>query len=1392
MILVFLFLSFQNPEIPSALEPWQDWVLHNQEEKLCPSTFNTSLRLTCSWPSRLEISASDGDGTFSQEWEIYAPTHVPLPGNSKTWPLSVSIAGKNIPVMDRGGSPSVFLPVGRHLIKGRWTWDTMPNTLVVPRKTGIVNLQLNGNAVAHPKRDQDGSLWLQTTSPGARSQSDQITLRVFRLVEDRIPTFLRTRIQLDVSGRGREINLGQPLPPGFMAYAITSDIPVRLDENGQLYAQVRAGSWKISLISRAGSVVSDLTLHDPGGEWPQTELWSYSPYRSLRSVTPGGMASVDPSQTEIPADWQNYPGFLANSGNTLKLEEKARGINVLTPEQLDVERALWLDFDGQGWTFRDHISGEVQRNQRLTMSAPYQPGRIHTEDGDQLITVVTNESGNPLPGTELRNKYVEMTAEGRIETPSRAMSAAGWTSTLDDLDITLHLPPGYFLFGALGPDSVSGDWMHTWRLWDFFLVLLISLGAGKLWGRSYGFLALATLVFMHRMDGMSHFLWIPPMALLALNRVLPSGKLAGFTKGAYRLMLIVLVLAAIPFAIKQTQALLFPGLSFQNNAFNSSNQSDYSFPMSMKKAAEAPTRVENMVELEEIVGQQGNFVDGPQKVGSGRSQYLNFIKEDAVDSKVQTGPGMPQWQGKHAYAYWADHSATLSWSGPVNSTENLRLWVFPPALQALVIVVRLVLLVALLMVVCNIKLSLPKSNKALKQSTQVLLLLLLPGILLLAPNTARAQDTPSPQLLEELRKRLLERTDCYPYCANIAAANLNVSGNLLRMTLEVHASENVAIPLPGHPSSVRQGNASPPLHLDKKGVLQVLVPKGVNTFTLAYNLSGLDTHGLTFPLKPKRASWQAPGWALDGIHQDGRMDSQIELRREKTAETRSNTPTETRGGLSSFAHVTRTLTLHHTWNLTTVVQNRNQTPLVTQIPLLPGEKVVTEDIRVEQDHVIVNLPGNTGAQISWNSTIEPTEIMTWSTASDASWTETWQLVASHRWNVNWQGTPTITYFDVDDTWLPSWKPRPGESLELKISRPAPLSGQTLTIDSARLLVKPGQRVTDCTLNLNLRTSIGGEYKMGFSSDIQPQGLTINDVEQTFRQENKIIVVSLSPGQHTLSLNWKEEGGIKSIYKTPLIDLGNPAVNLEIEVRLPRNRWLLWTIGPKVGPVIMFWAVLMVIIFIALALSRMQLSPLKAHEWILLGIGLMVMHIYAAIIPVMWFFAMALRKERKPKKMGNRYNLGQLFLVGLTFMMVIMIFIAINTGLLGMPNMYLANSGGVSALNWYHERSNAIYPRAFIYSLPSLIYHLIMLAWSLWAAAKMISWMKWGWSCFNAHGLWWSKKSKPAPKSPKVGTKTGQEENAEDGNMDDHDEIEDSMEDASEVLAEEAEDNPEKD
>ena len=205
--------------------------------------------------------------------------------------------------------------------------------------------------------------------------------------------------------------------------------------------------------------------------------------------------------------------------------------------------------------------------------------------------------------------------------------------------------------------------------------------------------------------------------------------------------------------------------------------------------------------------------------------------------------------------------------------------------------------------------------------------------------------------------------------------------------------------------------------------------------------------------------------------------------------------------------------------------------------------------------------------------------------------------------------------------------------------------------------------------------------------------------------------------------------------TPLVDLGQDSVNTDLSVGLGQDRWVLFVMGPSMGPAVLFWGVLVVMGLLSLGLGKIALTPLKSRHWFLLLLGLSQMPMASAGLVIAWLMLLGWRAHQ-PATQGRYFNALQISLGGLTVLALGVLFTAVAQGLLGSPDMQITgNRSSAFLLNWYQDRSLSILPTATVISVPIMVYRLLMLAWALWLAVSLLNWLKWGWACFSSNGLW---------------------------------------------------------
>jgi hypothetical protein len=1305
--------------IPPELERWKPWVLHGKEDRFCPTVYHSGDQYRCIWPSRLVLALDQKGGRFTQEWLVFKKGWVPLPGGPEHWPQAVTVDGKAMPVVGRMNAPSVQMAPGLHRLEGAFIWSEAPEMIHIPGESGVVRLTMHERPVDFPLLDKQGRLWLQKRKkPDTREE--KVEVRIYRLLSDTIPMGMENHLKVNISGQPREITLEGVLLKNSVPMRINSPIPARLGTDGRLMIQARPGRWEITVMSRLEGPVHKIGPADnPYGR----EIWCFRSQNHLRMVKVLGMPSIDPTQTDIPQKWKRYPAFVVRSGDVMTFKEIRRGDPDPGPDRLDLKRTWWLDFNGQGFTIRDSIQGTMSRQWYLAMNPPCLLGRVSVDGIDQLITA---QGKKGKPGVELRKGELHLVADSRCESSTRTIPATGWDHDFQSLTGSLNIPPGWRLLTARGVDVMPGTWFERWTLLDLFLVLIISLAVFKLWDWRLGLLALGTLALTYHEPGAPRLVWLHVLASSALLRFLPDNwfkRLISFWRlGA----IVALLVIAIPFMVQQVRFGVFPQLERPGLSPWSLDRYRMAAPMAEQKALERPG----------ISGKRKlKAPRKPKRYGRSEAvqQVLDYSGKQAVlaqdpNALIQTGPGLPNWK-------WRSYA--MRWNGPVNRDQEVRLWLLSPAVNLLLASLGVLLLGALIFFLVDFrKWRMPAGSRASAAFGACLLLFL--GF---SAGEAESAEYPPAELLEQLRERLLKKPDCLPNCAESPRMDLNADSDSLRILFEVHAAVETAVPLPGATALWRPAQVSidsrpaTGLARDKAGLLWVLVPEGVHRVSLVGPIPPGNTLQLPLPMRSHRVTVQARGWNVQGVDKDGKVQDSLKLTRQEKA--LSTQPVKTQRLLPAFLHVERLLSLGLEWQVLTTVRRVTPpgTPVIVSVPLVPGESVTTPGIRIENKRALLHM-APMAREARWRSTLEAGTIIRLQAPQSVPWTETWTLDASPIWHCGLTGIPVIHHQDRSGHWRPQWKPWPGEEVTITISRPKAIPGPTKTIDETKVTLTPGRRFNKASLLLRLRSSRGGQHKITLPLGAKVQWLKVRGKSQPIKEDRREIIVPLRPGRQRVEVEWRESRSPSFLIRAPQVTIGKEAVNTSVIFEMPKNRWILVTSGPRLGPAVLFWSYLAVIILAGLGLGRVPWTPLKTRHWLLLGLGLTQVHPLAAVMIVGWLLVLGLRKNYPRPGGWFSFNLVQILIVAWTVAALIGLYVSIQKGLLGIPAMQISGNGSSDFwLRWTQDRIGPTTPQPWVFSFPLFVYRILMLLWALWLAYSLLKWLRWGWQCFSERGLW---------------------------------------------------------
>ena len=1329
-------LAKKSPPIPAPLQPWVDWVLYGTEEQLtCIPRYNDPDTLQCDWPTALELHLHEKGGDFRQAWLVHSDRWVALPGDNSQWPQDVRVDGAMRIIIQKDSIPRVRLRQGMHAITGSFSWQQLPEDLQIPSESALVSLTVNNEEIPFPNLDTAGRLWLKRELDAEKIEN-RLKIESFRLIDDLIPPQVLLSFTIDVAGSAREILLGPLYPPGtFTPLSLQSPLPAKLEQDGSIRVQVRPGQYNLSLRLRHRGPLYNLSFsHPKDGFWPQQEIWSFRAQPDLRLVEIEGVPSIDPLQTAVPKDWRQYPAYRLLPGESMLFKEGKRGDPQPAPDQLTLHRNLWLRFDGSGYTIQDSITGQKNTNWRLESNPALTLGRVAVDGIEQLIT---HRKGSDKTGVELRNGIVSLTADSVYQGKLAVLPATGWDHDFQKVEGSLYLPPGWKLLNATGIDNIPRTWINRWTLLDFFVVLIFTIALAKLFSKPLACIAFITLTLLYHEPGAPRYIWLALLIGFALLKYLPDGSFKKAVTIYQRVATLALVVIVIPYAIESLRIGIYPQLAMpwasmtdytsqEKGASPGSPETDM-----MQEMSSPTTAADSVASVGKLRDQRKEELSPSSSPGLPFSYYESRVMQYDPKALTQTGPGLPQWL--------PFETVRFDWSGPVTRDQTVTFTLIGPATNLILAFARVVLIIILALGIFGIRYGVRTGFH--HTGTRSLKLFSFLVILLLFPTIVHSTEIPSPEILDELRKRFLEKDDCFPGCADISDVAITITHNQVSIIVHTEAQLDSAIPLPSHvkywlPQQVLI-DETPAGGLLRKGEgLWMLVPAGKHTLRLSGSIRKQNTLQLPFPLKPHRASIKADGWSVEGVHPDGSFDTQLQFKRHGEGESKQAEILET-GILPPFVLVERTILLGLVWKIETRVQRLSPagSGVVLEIPLLPGESVTTEGVRVTEGIAKINLPSDQ-SQISWESFLEPTDRIVLKHKDTDAWTETWKVDVSPVFHLDYEGIPVILH-KTGMRWYPMWHPWPGESVSLTISRPEGITGQTLTIEKSHLELRPGKNTTAATMTLSIKSSQGGQHNITLPLDAELQEVKIRGEIQPIRQTGRNVGLPVTPGQQDIELKWLETKGMTNRYQSSDVDLGAPSVNASVDIFLPRNRWPLFVGGEQlVGPAVLFWSVLIIIVLVAFGLSKTGLTPLRFYQWFLLGIGMSMSTLPAGLVVSGWLIALELRKKAVQLK-ANRFNLVQVGLALLTLTALGALVVAISKGLLGHPDMNIIGNGSDSGLlRWYQDVSDSTLPRAWVFSIPMLAYRIAMLAWALWISFWLVGILKWGWQQCTAPRIWY--------------------------------------------------------
>lgn len=1315
--------------VPDDLKPWEDWVLRGDRSASAPPVFNNANQRLALWPSKVVVNAEGGKADFTITGRVFAPSWLALPGNTDLWPQDVKVNGATAVVVEKDGRPATKMAPGEFAVTGELPWASTPQRLQIPAEIGILELTMNGAKVPVPNWDAGGFLWLKRNRGVEEAEKEFLDAKVYRVLEDGIPMWLRTEIELSVAGKSREEDLGHALPAGWRVAAVESKIPCAVDENGRLKVQVRAGKWSVQIDAFRTGNVDTIGFGEDRNPIAEEEIVGFKAKPEFRVVELSGVVQMDVSQTTFPEKWRNLPVYRWDTSTAFLLEEKMRGMGFQKPAGLTINREFWLDDDGDLMTFRDKIEGVSQQVWRLDVSPGQILGAARMEGEGQLITR-NPETG--ASGIEVRERKINLEAVGRIS-DATTFPASGWQADVDSCSASLHIPPGWRVLALFGAEWVSGDWLTNWTLLDLFLLLVFTMAVGKLWGWLPAVIAVLGFGLTYHEPGAPRAIWFLLLVPIAILRVGLDGTPKVLAEIGKYFAIAILLIVLIPFIGKQVQGVVYPQL--EPGGFTTRGKSAFARANDYAMSSVA----------------SGNARQAKQKV---MKKEVANLKQD-LQARIQTGPAVPSWK-------WRE--VNFGWRGPVTDSEMVKVVLIPPGVQRFITILRVLMLILLVAVLLGANRLLPPllRRKEGAQSASSKKAALIAFGLLLPLSQGAAEEFPPKSMLKDLREHLLAVPDAFPKAAEIPDAKLTVGDNSIRLEAEIHAAALSAIPLPGKlpewsPVSVTVDGKPARAVTRNSGYLWVVLEPGTHQVVVEGLLPKSTEWAWSFLLQPRRVTIDAPGWNVTGLKANGVPERQVFFAlKSPAAETEA---AYDRKDFAPAVAVERVLEIGLVWQVRTTLLRLSpgEKGIALSIPLLPGERVLSSRFSVEDGMVQARL-GASEKQVSWQSELPRTESIVLESGESNPWVEQWKLIASPVWNVAFEGLEPVYEPGVEGL-RPVWHPWPGESAQLLLSKPEAIPGATMTVRSVNHETKIGSRQRVSQLELNLQASLGQDFvldlppsadvtQLNISDDQKPQG-----VRQPVRRDGSKVIIPVRPGEQVVNLEWKTLRSIGFREEVDRLDLPVESSNINTTITVPQDRWVLWAYGPLRGPAVRLWSIALLSLIGAFVLGRLSSSPLKGGEWGLLALGLTQVHPIAVLVVICWFFLIGWRgTERGTDLKALPFNLVQIAIILLAIPVVVTFLFALQRGLLGTPQMMVqGNQSSSTLLRWFAQRTDNVLPEAGVITVSIWYYRLLMLGWALWLAISALRWVRWGWEQFSRRTIWKSGPPKIISKStpPKI-------------------------------------------
>ena len=1074
--------------------------------------------------------------------------------------------------------------------------------------------------------------------------------------------------------------------------------------------QVEPGEWQVQLTGRALGAPTSFHATPETDNWPKEEIWGFNADRALRVVNVEGATPIDLSQTNAP--FKDLPAYVVTTENDLKLVEQFRGDPSPSPNDFTLARSIVAfvrRIELHRTRHAQRQAGDADSSRRDVRTRPDDRGRHAGADHPHSAT--------RSPASNCRAESHRIVAVSEIPRP-QFDTAVGWETDVAALSGELHLPPGWRLLWTHGVDRAPTAWLPSWTLWDIFLVVISVVLALRLLGRAAAAIVALTLVLVYQEPEAPTLVWILLLLLLAVLRI-GRGRFGQFARLSYVVVFAFTVIAVLDVRHRQLPDGDLPAARERRlRRLRARGAHACSGQRSTRRRGRTP--FPSAVE--------GGVVTAKRAMSIRRKHF-------EANTQVQTGPGVPTWQ-------WRNE--TLIWDGPVTAAQPIDLVLSPPWLTRSLHVIGPVLLLLLVAVFGGAALppSTPQPgwlHRIIAPAAAALF-----AIATFVPPDAHA-DIPSPDMLGELEKRLTEPPDCLPACAAVERATVKLNGDALTLQLDINAASAVAVPLPATaaqwwPLDARDGDRPAVVSRDDSGQLSIALKEGAHAIQLSGPVTHVDRFELPFPMPPGSVSLDLKGWRAYGEQNGHLRGASLQFEREASTLAGRSAASLAPEPIAPYFRLSRTFDFGLEWRVhTTLERIAPQTGSIPfAVPLVAGESLLDGRVRVESGRIIGVLSPDE-QQMEWESALATTDTLQVIGPPLQQWTEQWTLIPSNHWHVDYDGIAPMK-LEADASAGPRFQPLAGETLQVRLTRPVPIPGETITVERVDVTDAPGSRARRTTLGLALLSSQGGNYAVRLPDGAKVLSIAIDGQPQPIPTSADSLPLPVVPGEQQAQIAWETPIASGASIRTSAIELPGRAYNIALHLSLPdrplaavRRRS-----APRPGRLVLGRDAGGDRCGVGACRAYPRL-PLSALDGVLLGFGMSLCNLPSTVLVAAWLLLLLARlryADRLSSATPRSFHFVQIVVAGVSVAALIALAASVPMGLLGTPEMHIVgNNSSAYDYHWFQDQAANQLPTASVFSLPMWTYRVVMLAWSLWLAFAVVRWVRGAGPHSAAGGIW---------------------------------------------------------